>query len=134
MASDEQPLAGQSILIVEDAYWVAADVKRTLNRAGAGVVGPVAYIQQALDALDSNSIDAAVLDINLDGALSYPVASELERRSIPYLFATGYEPWAMPEKWRAVGRIDKPFSEDALVGALGRLLPATTRPDRGDCK
>lgn len=134
MPSHEPPLVGQSILVVEDTYWVAADVKRTLNRAGAGVVGPVAYIQQALDALDSAPTDAAVLDVNLDGALSYPVASELERRSIPYLFATGYEPWAMPEKWRAIGRIEKPFSEDALVDALGQLLPEASRPDQGEGK
>ncbi|MEZ0495098.1 response regulator [Sphingomonas sp. IW22] len=131
-ASSDAPLAGQSILVVEDAYLIAADVGRTLKRAGALVVGPVAYIQQALDAIQSAAIDAAVLDVNLDGVLSFPVATELERRSIPYLFTTGYEHWSLPDRWRRVIRIDKPFSQSDLVGALGRMLGPVVVPKDGE--
>lgn len=132
MLSTNEPLAGQSILVVEDTYWIAADVRRTLKRAGAAVVGPVSHIQRALDAIRSETIDVAVLDVNLDGMLSYPVASELDRRSIPYVFATGYESWALPKKWRSVTRIEKPIGSRALVEAIKRLLPARAAPAEGD--
>lgn len=115
-------LGGRCILIVEDVYWIAAELARTLSRAGATIVGPVCEVGQALTLIESRRVDAAVLDVNINGVMAYPVASELERRSIPFLLATGYDPQSLPEPCRSASRIDKPFSGDVVVRALRRLL------------
>ena len=71
------PLAKRSVLIVEDNYFIADDVRRTLSDAGAQVVGPASGVADAIRQVESARVDAAVLDVNLEDELSYPVAREL---------------------------------------------------------
>ena len=59
-------LTGKRILIVEDEYFIAADLKRALAEAGAIVVGPAGTLASA-QALVDDDIDLALLDVNLDG-------------------------------------------------------------------
>jgi CheY-like chemotaxis protein len=66
--------------------------------------------------LSSNSVDVAVLDINLSGTLTYPVADELNKLGIPLIFATGYA--SVDDRYRRVPLIEKPFSSDELQAAL----------------
>src|SRR3712207_954447 len=94
----EEPLAGRRVLVVEDEYFIADDIARALRKLGAEVVGPLASRDEALDAFSSGqSIDAAVLDINLRGDAVYPVADALRGRKVPFVFATGYDPATIPE-------------------------------------
>lgn len=122
-------LAGQRILVVEDAYWIAADVSRALTRAGAEVIGPAGCIEQALDLLRDQTLDAAVLDIDLDGATSFPLARELEQRGVPVLFATAYDQAALPEPWQRDSNVTKPFSGASIVASLSRILLPDRVPD-----
>lgn len=115
------PLNGQRILVVEDEYFIATDIRRTLSAGGADVLGPVGTTAEAF-ALLPTSPDAAVLDVNLDGDRSFAVAEHLAERGIPYLFLTGYDAWALPERHRDAPRLAKPFTAEALLNAVRALF------------
>jgi DNA-binding response OmpR family regulator len=113
---------GKHILVVEDEYFIASDLKRALQAHGATIIGPVGGVDKALDLIAREPIDAAVLDVNLDGADSFPVADRLGDKAVPYMFVTGYDEWALPEKYRAVPRIAKPFQVSSILLGVSALL------------
>lgn len=120
----EEPLSGRRVLIVEDEYFLADELDRTLRSAGAVVLGPVASVEAALDWLDRETADAASIDVNLGGEMAYPVADALRARSVPFLFTTGYDQAALPERYADARRLEKPVDAREVVRALGRLLDA----------
>ncbi len=102
-------LQGRRILVVEDEYMMAEDLRRDLEKVGAEVVGPVPSVADALRLLArEDGLDGAVLDVNLRGEKAYPVADALRERGVPFVLATGYEQWALPEAYKEVPRCDKP--------------------------
>ena len=114
-------LAGKNILVVEDEYFIASDLKRALLGAGATVVGPVGGSEgHALAA--GLKLDAAVLDVNLEGATTYPIADDLTARGVPFVFVTGYDEWAMPESYRGTPRIAKPFTMENVLEMVESLV------------
>jgi DNA-binding response OmpR family regulator len=118
-----EPLAGQTVLIVEDRYLIAAQLAEELERLGARVAGPCARLQAAADALAREPVTAAILDVNLDGQAVYPLAEALADRGVPFLFLTGYDAEALPSEWRGRPRLTKPVELRALREALSRLAP-----------
>lgn len=120
------PLSGRSILVVEDEYLIAIEVKRWLQEAGADVLGPVPSVEQALDVIeDANALDAAVLDFNLgDGETVYPVADRLAALDVPFLFATGDIRSRNDSDHRDRPRLEKPIIAPELLRALGELIGA----------
>src|ERR1700710_974286 len=119
MSGSPGPLAGRRVLVVEDEYLIASEVKRWLLAAGSEVIGPVPSVDQALDLIEDRRPDAAVLDVNLgDGETVYPVADKLGVLSVPYLFATGDVKLADTSVYRHRPRLEKPFVETELVRAL----------------
>jgi CheY-like chemotaxis protein len=116
-------LAGKRILVVEDDFIIARLLADMLDDHGASVVGPVGRLPQALALVDREPIDAAVLDINLAGTMVFPLASELNRRNVPFLFATGYaDRVSYPPDLQDATEIRKPYSETQLLEALERVL------------
>ncbi|HET8613155.1 MAG TPA: response regulator [Sphingomonas sp.] len=118
-------LSGKVILVAEDEYMVAEDVRGALVQAGAYVVGPTANVTDALALIDgSPRIDAALLDVNLGGELVFPVADRLMAAAVPFVFTTGYDRRALPERFAAAPRCEKPVTmrdvTTALRGVLGR--------------
>jgi CheY-like chemotaxis protein len=111
------------VLVAEDEYFLADDVSRALRDAGGIIVGPVAHIADALELIENSAIDCAILDINLNGELSFPVASRLRELNIPFVFETGYDERAIPPEFNDVPRWEKPFDLQTLVLALTRLGP-----------
>ena len=84
-------LSGRRILVIEDEMMVAMLLKDILVDLGCTVLGPAARVEQALAMIEAaGALDAAVLDINLNGQKSYPVADALAARGVPFIFATGY--------------------------------------------
>ena len=119
----EQSLQGRRILVVEDEYFLAADVRDALSEAGAEVLGPVPSVGEATALIaQEGHIDAAVLDINLRGDLVFPVADALRARGVPFAFATGYDRWALPDRFADALRVEKPLQARSIASALGRLL------------
>jgi CheY-like chemotaxis protein len=104
-------LTGRRVLVVEDDYVVAQDLLEQLLSCGAQVMGPVATVAGALTLLESSlAPHLAILDIGLGNEMVYPVADALRARGIPFLFATGYDAWAIPTSYGDVPRIEKPVA------------------------
>jgi CheY-like chemotaxis protein len=123
MSGNPGPLAGRRVLVVEDEYLIAMEMKRWLRGAGVEVVGPVASVDQALDLIEDDCPDAAVLDVNLGGGeTAYPIADKLGVLGVPYLFATGDVKLADTSVYRHQLRLEKPFLEAELVRVLTQLV------------
>lgn len=116
-------ISGLRVLVVEDDYWVAATPVEIITEAGAEVVGPVDCVRDALTALDS-SPHVASLDVQLGSETSFPIADELDRRGVPFIFATGAASM-IPAAHASRPTCHKPASRELLIGALsGALNPA----------
>jgi CheY-like chemotaxis protein len=113
-------LTGRRILVVEDDYLVAQALCAVLEDAGATVVGPIGWLDEALDFVTTQGdrFDAAVLDVNLHGEKSYPIADRLRALNIHFVFTTGYGADALDATYQQYPRCEKPFSEQALLHAL----------------
>jgi len=109
-------LAGRHILVLEDEYLLAMEVVDALEDLGAIVVGPAHRIEVALGLLDGRPMDAALLDVNIDGMPSTPVANRLQDLGVPVVYATGYGMQAEVAPGSAV--IDKPYSREQMAAAL----------------
>lgn len=119
----DDPLRGRRVLVVEDEIFVAMMLEGMLDELGCEVVGPVAGVAQALAIIHAaGPIDAAVLDVNLNGQKSYPVADALAARGVPFVFSTGYRKEALSNGHGGVPVLQKPFRLSELGGALEGLL------------
>ena len=111
-------LNGKSLLLVEDSMMIALDAQAMLLNCGAQVE-LVATANDARRAIERNTFDAAILDVNLYAETSYRIAEDLQDRAIPFVFATGYgEQIVLPKRFKDVHVISKPYAEDALRAAL----------------
>ncbi len=118
MTEADNALGGKRILVVEDDYFIAKGLVRDLGRAGAAVIGPVPTVAEALAAIAAEVPDAAVVDVNLRGEMAYPVVDALAKRGVPFAFATGYSPGALPSRYADVPHCDKPVELGELAAAL----------------
>lgn len=117
-------LSGARILLVEDEYYIADDLRRTLIEAGAKVVGPFSNLEKARHAIETETFDCAVIDLNLHGDSGLPVADLLFERGKSFAIATGYGCAAVPDRFKHVPRIEKPFEPSALLQLVGQLRRA----------
>ncbi len=126
MSAEEQnsPLSGLHCLIVEDEFLIAVDYERILQSAGAARVDAARDLATARDRLaHSGPFDLVVLDMNLDGESTLPLARELIVAQIPFVFITGYSvKTAMPDDLRTAVVLEKPFEERALITTLAQII------------
>jgi CheY-like chemotaxis protein len=114
-------LAGKRILVVEDEALLATMVAEILEGGGATVVGPAATLKRGLILAEDGRIDVAVLDVNLRGERSDPIATMLFSRGTAIVFATGYgKRPAGP--WTNAPMIGKPFTDADLLSAIRQAL------------
>lgn len=113
-------LAGKRILVVEDEFLVAAMIEDALCELEAVVVGPAATLAQGLRLAQEEPLDAAILDVNLNGERSDAIADVLAARNIPFVRATGYGEAAGRRYGGTV--LDKPYSMEMLAAALHREM------------
>jgi CheY-like chemotaxis protein len=111
--------------LVEDEMIVAWLLVDMLADLGCAVVGPASSVNQALAMIDTEAIDVAVLDVNLNGQLSYPVADALAARGMPFVFSSGYHKDRLPERYRTAPALQKPFHISELTDVLTKLLLPT---------
>jgi CheY-like chemotaxis protein len=93
-----------------------------LPELGFDVAQSAATTESALAAVESREFDAAILDVNLAGVASYPVADALAAKGIPFLFATGYGTAALPERFSGRPILEKPYGRSQLETALHALM------------
>jgi CheY-like chemotaxis protein len=104
------------VLLVEDDALIALDLRQTLEAAGATVIGAGHSLALASDLLVKNKIDVAILDHLIVGGDSLPLADELRRRGLGFLFHTSHR-GVIPERYPEVPVIDKPSRPRELVAA-----------------
>jgi DNA-binding response OmpR family regulator len=110
---------GATILVLEDEPIIGLALEDMLVSKGATVVY-ASRMEEAHEALAQSEIDAAILDVNVHGRMSYPVAASLAELTIPFIFATGYGDSSHPPEFRTVPTIAKPYSAAELEAALTR--------------
>jgi CheY-like chemotaxis protein len=122
---DEPTLRDCHILVVEDEYMLADELRAALVEAGAIVLGPAGTLESALAVIKAAPrIDVAVIDANLGGVLAYPAVDLLVERGVPFLFATGYDEAVIPDRFAHVLRYEKPIDLCSVAHAV-RQFTAT---------
>ena len=115
-------LSGRRVLVVEDEVMVSWILEDMLVELGCTVVGPAAWVSQALAMVDAEAIDLAVLDVNLNGQKSFPIADALVARGVPFVFSTGYNKDGFPDTYKVFAMMQKPYEISKLTMALAGLL------------
>ena len=118
-----QTFAGRRVLVVEDESLVAMLLETILEDMGCLAVGPAATVDEGLRMAADETVDAALLDVNVAGRQVFAVAQALKDRGVPFVFSTGYGEGGLPDEWRGQPTLQKPFTEaavrDALMSAMG---------------
>ena len=115
------PLKGVRLLVVEDDVLVCMLLEDMLAELGCEIV-PAAHLKEALALASGETLDAALLDINLRGETSYLVADDLAERRIPFAFVTGYGSTAVREDYRSRPLIQKPMRDTDLLRVISSML------------
>ena len=125
MTTLDRPLR---VLVAEDDAMIAFDVIDALAELGCLEIGPVATVKAALEQIEgaAGAIDGALLDLDLRGQQSYPVATALLQRNIPFAFTSGYGTEMIDAPFRAYPCLLKPINRSDLLAVLRNFQgPAT---------
>jgi CheY-like chemotaxis protein len=115
-------LDSKRILVAEDEYLPALELRTLIENWGGTVLGPVARLEQALRLARSQDLDGAILDVMLDRDTSFPVADELLAKGIPIVFATGYDASLLPARFSSIPKLPKPYTENGSAELLRRVF------------
>ena len=114
-------LDGLMIMVVEDDFLAALELKRLVEERAGTVAGPVGRLDQAQALADTTRLDGAILDVKLNGSVSLPLVDDLIARGVPVILVTGYDAARLPDRFAETPRLPKPFSEvdfDQIVGQV----------------
>jgi CheY-like chemotaxis protein len=112
------PKRGYKFLVVEDEAMVLMLIEDMLDELGHSVVASATRLREALDLARTSDVELAILDVNLAGEISYPVADILKTRSIPFLFSSGYDLGGLDPEYRDAPVVPKPFQMGSLDAAI----------------
>jgi DNA-binding response OmpR family regulator len=115
-----------AILMIEDEFLVAAEIRFHLERAGWSEVTHAATESDALAAIQAGAWEAAVVDANLNGQGINEIAAALRDKGVPFIIVTGYGRNGLPKAVADAPVIDKPFRPKTLVDAVARLCAQRT--------
>lgn len=110
------------ILIVEDEALVAMLIEDIVLDLGHDIAGVAGRLDDGLAKAQAFDISCAVLDLNLNGERTYPIADVLRRRGVPFLFVTGYGAAGLEPGWEDAIVVQKPFQPYELAQGLSRAL------------
>lgn len=116
------PLSSLEFLLVEDQMLIAADVEAMLADYGIERVISSPSVGDALRRLKEFTPDVAILDVNLGSGNSLPIAEELRRRNVPFVFATGYSDRSIIPADYSAPIVRKPYEAAALISAVTKVL------------
>jgi len=119
MAGD---LAGRRVLVVEDESMVMMLLQDMLADIGCEVTGCASRFSDAMEKARSLTFDVAILDVNLNGERTYPIAEILAARGISFVFATGYGAGSLPASFAKTPVLQKPFHQQELEHAMRMAL------------
>lgn len=116
------------VLVVEDEFMIVLMLESLLSEAGFEVTDVATKLEPALAFVEAGAYDVAILDANLAGVSSAPVATALTARSIPFLVVSGYATTQRDSAFAAGLHVQKPFKTEVLIEALRSILPADAAP------
>ena len=114
-------IEGKRILVVEDDYLLAREMREMLEQHGARVVGPAPTAFYGRSLLGRRGVDFAVLDVRLHGEFAYGLADELHRRRTPFIFATALDRNQILPTYRDVPLVAKPSTVLAVLEKIRQL-------------
>lgn len=117
-------LEGCQILIIEDDFYQALDMRESLQQAGATIVACRATIPDLDQMIARNTINIALLDINLGDTQSFDFARALNDKGIPSVFLTGYDASIVPADLQYAQFISKPADTTDVIAALHQVHSA----------
>jgi CheY-like chemotaxis protein len=122
MTASSVEVPGRRVLIAEDEYSLAEMLVEEFAKLGVETIGPASTVKRALDLVEhSGPLDAAVLDIRLRNEMIFPVADALRARGVPFVFATGYDPKIIPDRYKDVVRYEKPFDVAQVARVIAQI-------------
>ena len=124
----EKLLSGRRILVVEDEMLVLMSIEDMLADLGCKSVTAAATVDQAVAFIDAQVFDAAMLDMNLNGTKSFPIADKLAELGVPFIFATGYSAQDMRDGYGDRPLLKKPIRYTELAGVFASLLARPSGP------
>ena len=110
------------VLVIEDEALVAMLIEDMIHDGGDEMVGSACRLSDALVLAQETQADVALLDINLGGALAYPVADVLCEPGVPIVFTSGYGSAGLIERFQDCPMLDKPFDQPGLEHAIHAIL------------
>jgi DNA-binding response OmpR family regulator len=124
-----QKFDGLSVLLLEDEYLIALDAEQILKELGIKKVEIVATLDRAEQRAEDGQFDLAVLDVNINGQPSFPIAKAFGKRGVPVVFASGYE---LRDRqllgFENVIHITKPYTSACLKDAICAALDKKSAP------
>lgn len=127
---DRPNLRGSKVLVVEDEMMIAMLIEDMLEELGCELIGPASKVERALELIASETIEIALLDVNLDGQATDAVAYELQRKGVPFVFATGYGATGVPKQHNDRTVLQKPFQMTDLATALSTAINSQSDASR----
>ena len=121
-------LAGRRVLVIEDEMLILMMIEDMLADLGCESIAVASKIDPALSLIDGQEFDTAMLDMNLNGIESYPIADALTARDVPYFFSTGNSVSNVKYGYRDQDVLKKPFTFEQLSNMLSRSLLRTSPP------
>ena len=122
MTTSSENLKGCRVLIIEDDVRISMLMQESLMEMGCEVVGNAMLFDDAMDMAVSRTFDVALLDISLNGELSYPVAEAMLERSQKFVFVTGHVMETLPAPFQGTPVLHKPFGLRDLQKTLRMAL------------
>ncbi len=113
---------GSRVLVVEDELLIALMVKDMLADLGCACVGPIVTLEEGIAAAASVHCDAAIINLVLQGRMTYAVVEELAARNIPFCFASGVPQRGIHDKWRERPFLRKPYVLEEVQEFLTKVL------------
>jgi DNA-binding response OmpR family regulator len=116
------------VLIAEDEFLVGMQLEEDLRSAGCSIVGPFSTLESAMQASRRERFDLAILDVNLNGDMVYPLADELSARGVPFVFLSGYVSGDLPARFRGSPHLTKPH-DPAVLSKEIQLIVSSRKAD-----
>jgi CheY-like chemotaxis protein len=115
------------ILVVEDEFLIASEIEAILEGAGHTILGPAGSVDQAIELLAREAPDIAVIDANLRGESSAPLAEKLRERGIPFGVCTGYRQADLRAGFGDVVTLQKPIVARGLLALVDQITAGPVR-------
>ena len=116
------PTHKKRVLLVEDSPVVAPFTADLLGELGYTVVGPAPNIANARELIETEPLDAAVMDVHIRGERVFPMCEMLDAKGVPFILTSGYADWQVPEKWADRPKLQKPYTLDDVEQAFRALF------------